>query len=265
MSFKNNLYTIIFEADTPIGKAFDVCLIGAIFLSVIVVMLDTVASVNQQFGQLFYQIEWALTLFFTAEYALRIWSIQKPSRYITSFFGIIDLLAILPTYLSLIIPGTQYLLIIRLLRILRIFRVLKLVQFVKESKILVQGLKESARKIFVFIFTVLILVTIFGALMYMVEGSENGFTSIPRSIYWAIVTLTTVGYGDITPNTHLGQLLSAVIMLLGYGIIAVPAGIVTAELSKTHTPKVTSQVCPHCAKEDHDPDASYCKFCGGKL
>ncbi len=265
MTLREKIYNIIYEAETPVGKAFDIILISAIFLSVIVVMADTVSSLNQHYGELFYMLEWIFTIFFSIEYIFRVWSIKKPSAYITSFFGIIDLLAILPTYLSLIIPGTQYILVIRLLRVLRIFRVLKLAQFIKESSILVQSLKASGRKILVFIFAVLILVTLLGSFMYSIEGGENGFTSIPKSIYWAVVTLTTVGYGDIAPTTHTGQFFAVIIMLLGYGIIAVPAGIVTSELSIAQHKSTSTEVCPHCSKEGHDKDAKFCKRCGGSL
>jgi voltage-gated potassium channel len=263
---KQTLHDIIFEAETKAGRAFDIALIISIVSSVIIVMLDSVTSFNTHYGRLFYALEWCFTGIFTLEYILRLWLVQTPRKYALSFFGIIDLLALLPTYLSLLIPGSQFLLVIRLLRVLRIFRILKLVQFVQESKVLINGLRGSARKIFVFIFCVVILVTIMGSLIYFIEDGQNGFTSIPKSIYWAIVTLTTVGYGDIAPATNIGQFLAAGIMLMGYGIIAVPAGIVSSEL--TNTTKVTSvstHVCPSCTTEGHDNDAKFCKFCGADL
>lgn len=259
------MYDIIFEAETALGKWFDIGLMIAIAASVLVVMLDSIQSLQGTYGALFYGLEWGFTLLFTIEYALRIWVLRKPAHYIFSFFGLIDFLAILPTYLSLLLPGAQYLLVIRLLRVLRVFRVLKLVRFVDESKLLVDSLKQSARKVFVFIFSVFLLVVILGALIYSIEGGSNGFTSIPKSIYWAIVTLTTVGYGDIAPKTNTGQVFAAMIMLLGYGIIAVPAGIVTAELAKHRPDMLTTEVCPHCTKEGHERDAIFCKFCGYQL
>lgn len=262
---RSRIHEIIFEADTRAGKLFDIILIGSILLSVIAVMLDSMSAVQREYGKLLYGIEWFFTILFSIEYILRLLTVRQPIRYATSFFGIVDLLAILPTYLSLLIPGSQYLLVIRILRVLRIFRVLKLVQYVSEAKLLGQAMKASRRKILVFLFTVLTLVVIFGSLMYMIEGQENGFYNIPRSIYWAIVTLTTVGYGDISPQTPLGQALAAVIMILGYSIIAVPTGIFTAEFVQAKRNAISTQVCPSCAAEGHDPDATYCKYCGEKL
>ncbi len=259
------IHEVIFEADTKSGKIFDIILIIAILLSVVVVMLDSIAEVNNEFGNVFYVLEWIFTILFTIEYFLRLISIGKPLKYATSFFGIVDLLAILPTYFSLLFPGSQYFLVIRVLRLLRIFRVLKLVQYVGEAKSLRQALKASKRKIIVFVFTVLIVVVIFGSLMYVIEGEDNGFTSIPRSIYWAIVTLTTVGYGDISPITPLGQALAAIIMILGYGIIAVPTGIVTAEMTIAAGKKISTQTCLECSAEGHDSDAEFCKYCGARL
>jgi len=264
-TLRYKIHEIIFEADTRVGKIFDILLIIAILLSVLVVMLDSVAMVNNNFGNLLFILEWIFTILFTIEYVLRLISIGKPLKYATSFFGIIDLLAFLPTYFSLLFPGSQYFLVIRVLRLLRIFRVLKLVQYVGEAKSLRQALKASKRKIIVFIFTVLIAVIIFGSLMYVIEGEENGFTSIPRSIYWAIVTLTTVGYGDISPITPIGQALAAIIMILGYGIIAVPTGIVTAEMTFAAGKKISTQACLECSAEGHDHDAKFCKYCGAKL
>ncbi len=260
---RKRLHEIIFEADTPTGKLFDVVLIAAIVTSVVVVMLESVQSVRAEYGTLLVNLEWFFTILFTVEYALRLICVRQPYRYASSFFGVIDLLAILPTYLSLIFPGTRYLLVIRLFRILRVFRILKLVNYLREIDTLTRALKASRRKIAVFLFTVLTSVVILGSMMYFIEGEENGFTSIPRSIYWAIVTLTTVGYGDILPMTAAGQTLAAVIMIIGYGIIAVPTGIVTAELTRAEfTAPVSTQHCSNCSREGHSADARYCKFCG---
>lgn len=260
------LHEIIFEADTPAGRWFDTILIIIILLSVTIVMLDSVVHIHDRYGHLMYVLEWIFTILFTIEYILRLSCVGRPLRYATSFYGVVDLLAVLPTYLSLMMPGAQYLLVIRILRILRIFRVFKLVQYIKEARVLSTALRESRRKIIVFLFTVLTLVIIFGSLIYLVEGPENGYTSIPRSVYWAIVTLTTVGYGDIAPKTTVGQFLASLIMILGYAIIAVPTGIVTVAMSRVKSDeKVSTQVCPSCAKEGHDPDARFCKYCGAKL
>ena len=259
------LHEIIFEADTPAGKLFDVLLILSIVVSVVLVMLDSVSSIQQSYGDLLYLGEWVFTILFTIEYILRLYSVGRPISYATSFFGVVDLLAILPTYLSIVFPGTQYFLVIRVLRVLRVFRVLKLVQYVSEARILMQAMRASRRKITVFLFVVLTLVVIFGSLMYIIEDPQSGFTSIPRSIYWAIVTLTTVGYGDISPKTGLGQTLASFIMIIGYGIIAVPTGIVTAELTQSYRQSVSTQACPQCSSEGHDPDAEFCKYCGSIL
>ncbi len=263
--WQRKLHEIIFEADTPMGKWFDLILIICIILSVIAVMIDSVHSLKDKYGDLLYITEWFFTILFTIEYFLRLISVTKPKLYAISFYGIVDLLAILPTYISLIYAGGHFLVVIRLLRILRVFRVLKLMQYVSESKLLAQALKASRRKITIFIFVVLTLVTILGSLMYLIEGEENGFTSIPKSIYWAIVTLTTVGYGDITPQTMIGQFISIVIMLLGYGIIAVPTGIVTVEMSNTMKSKRGIRACRGCGKDKHDDDAIHCKYCGKEL
>ncbi len=259
------LHEIIFEADTSAGKFFDILLIITIILSVIIVMLDSIASVNRNFGNELYILEWIFTLLFTTEYFLRLISVGRPLKYATSFFGVVDLLAILPTYFSMFFPGSQYLLVIRVLRLLRIFRVLKLVQYLAEAQQLAKALHASKRKIIVFLFAVMAIVVIFGSLMYVIEGEENGFTSIPRSIYWAIVTLTTVGYGDISPVTGIGQTLAAIIMIMGYAIIAVPTGIVTAELTMAANKKISTQSCPQCSAEGHESDAEYCKYCGEKM
>ncbi len=262
---RSRLHEIIFEADTPAGKLFDVLLILSIVASVVLVMLDSVSSIRQSYGDLIYLGEWVFTILFTIEYVLRLYSVGRPLSYATSFFGVVDLLAILPTYLSIIFPGSQYFLVIRILRVLRIFRVLKLVQYVGEARLLMRAMRASRRKIIVFLFVVLTLVVIFGSLMYIIEDSQGGFTSIPQSIYWAIVTMTTVGYGDIAPHTGLGQTLAALIMIIGYGIIAVPTGIVTAELAQAYKKTISTQACPQCSAEGHDPDAEYCKYCGAIL
>lgn len=259
------VYKIIFEADTPKGKLFDVLLILSILLSVMVVFLDSVGTIQEQYGTLLSTMEWLFTILFTIEYMLRIVSIGHPAKYMVSFFGVVDFLAILPSYLSLALPGSHYLIVIRILRVLRVFRVLKLAQYLGEARMLSMALRASGRKILIFLFTVLTIVVIIGSIMYIVEGRENGFTSIPRSVYWAIVTLTTVGYGDISPNTPFGQFLAAVVMILGYGIIAVPTGIVTVEMAGTFERGVSNEVCPHCASEGHDKDAVYCKYCGHEL
>ena len=226
------LHEIIFEADTKAGRFFDLALIWCILASVLAVMLDSVALVRNEHGQLLERIEWILTILFTIEYLLRLWCIGKPWKYATSFYGMVDFLAIMPTYLSLFLPGSRYFMAIRILRVLRIFRVLKLVQFLNEAQVMVQALRASGRKLAVFFATVISLVIVFGSVMYILEGEANGFTSIPRSIYWAIVTMTTVGYGDISPQTALGQALASVVMLIGFTIIAVPTGIVAAEMSR---------------------------------
>ena len=258
-------HEIIFEADTPLGKAFDVALICCILASVFVVMADSVSGLQARFGRTLFLLEWFFTIAFTIEYLLRLACIGRPGKYASSFFGIVDLLAILPTYVSLLAPGSQYLTVIRLLRLLRIFRVLKLAQYLGEASMLKEAVSASRRKITVFLFTVLVLVVILGSAMYVIEGESNGFSNIPVSIYWAIVTLTTVGYGDIAPGTPLGQALASVVMILGYAIIAVPTGIVSAELAKGPKPNISTQACPQCSAEGHDPDAVHCKYCGSRL
>ncbi|MEN0002946.1 MAG: ion transporter [Bacteroidota bacterium] len=262
---KERLHEIIFEADTPTGKTFDIVLLVFISASVLTVMLETVPSLDAKFHQVFLALEWFFTIIFTIEYALRIYSVYKPWKYMTSFYGIIDLLSILPTYLSLLISGTHYLVVIRGLRLMRVFRILKLGHLIKEGQVIRRALEASRAKITVFLTFVCIIVIIIGALMYLVEGGTNSdFSSIPRSIYWAIVTLTTVGYGDITPVTAVGQMLSAVVMVLGYAILAVPTGIVSAEfISQEKAAKMgNTQACRYCGQEGHDNDARYCKYCG---
>jgi voltage-gated potassium channel len=264
-AMKTRLHDIIFEAETPAGKAFDIGLIVAILLSVLVVILESVARIRQQYGPILHAMEWGFTIAFTIEYLLRLYCVGKPLRYAVSFYGIVDVLAIIPTYVSVFLLGTQYLLVIRIIRILRVFRVLKLMQYWSEALTLSRALRASQRKIFVFLYVVMILVIIIGSLMYLIEGEQHGFTSIPRGIYWAIVTLTTVGYGDIAPATDLGQTLAAIVMIIGYGIIAVPTGIVTAELAREPHISLSTQACPECSSEGHDADAVYCKYCGAQL
>jgi voltage-gated potassium channel len=264
-NIRQRLYRVIFEHDTPAGRAFDIALLVAILLSVTVVMLDSVAGVSQRYGPQLRAIEWFFTILFTVEYVLRLFSAPRPGRYAFSFFGIVDILAILPTYVSLFFPPGRFLLSIRILRMLRVFRVLKLVQFLGEASVLGRALKASRHKIGVFLLTVLSIVVIVGSLMYVIEGPRSGFTSIPLGIYWAIVTLTTVGYGDIAPQTALGQALAALLMVTGYGIIAVPTGIVTVELGRAANPESARPVCPVCHRGGHTSDARYCKHCGAEL
>lgn len=260
------LHEVIFEADTPAGKAFDVVLLVLILLSVLAVMLDSVVSIREEYGQILRAIEWMTTILFTVEYGLRLYCVGRPLAYAFSFFGIVDLLAIVPTYLSIVFTGAQSLVVIRILRFLRVFRVLKLVHFVGEASELRAALRASARKIIVFLGAVMTAVMIVGAVMYLIEGEESGFTSIPQGMYWAIVTMTTVGYGDLAPQTVTGKLLASLIMVLGYGIIAVPTGIVSVEMSAASRGRpLSTQVCPNCASEGHDAGARFCKVCGWAL
>ena len=262
---RQKLHELIFEAETPLGKFFDIFLIIAILASVIVVMLESVSSLDLQWGRLFDLLEWIFTILFTLEYFARIVALKKPYYYIKSYYGIIDLLSILPTYLSLLFTGTQALMVLRIMRLLRIFRVLKLVRFLSEANKLFNALKSSMPKITVFLVGVVCINLIVGTLMYIIEGGNNGFDSIPRSIYWAIVTMTTVGYGDIAPMTVIGQTLASFIMILGYGIIAVPTGIVTSEIHLAKSRKISTEVCPSCGSEGHEHDAVFCKYCGAKM
>jgi voltage-gated potassium channel len=262
--WRNRVHEIIFEAETPAGKLFDLVLIVLILLSVVAVILESTRGIREAFGPELYAAEWAFTILFTLEYVLRLSAVRNPIRYALSFYGVVDLLAILPTYLSLFLPGTQYLLSIRILRLLRIFRILKLTSYISEGRVILTALHNSKRKILVFVVAILTIVTVVGTLMYVVEGEENGFTDIPTSVYWAIVTLTTVGYGDLSPKTGLGKLLASMVMIMGYGIIAVPTGIVTGELIRAAKPAST-QVCPECHAEPHDLDALFCKYCGTEL
>ena len=263
--WQSKLYVVIFESNTFYGKLFDIILILVISLSVLVVMLESVESVRIKQGELLRNLEWLLTILFTIEYFLRLISVKRRKSYVFSFFGIIDFLAIAPTYISVLIPGAQFLLIIRVLRLLRIFRILKLMQFMSQANILLRALQASRYKISVFIFAVLTLVIVIGALMYVVEGPEHGYSSIPKGIYWAIVTLTTVGYGDMSPQTNLGQVFASLVMIIGFAIIAVPTGIVTVELSNAQQRIISQRSCVYCSRKGHDLDANNCKYCGEKL
>ncbi|QMU29222.1 ion transporter [Adhaeribacter radiodurans] len=264
-SLKHKIYTIVFEAETKAGRTFDIILLFLILLSVLIISIETVPEIVLNYRQYFKTIEWVFTFLFTLEYILRIYSSPRPFRYIFSFFGIVDFLAILPTYLSLFLVGSQYLLVIRILRLLRAARIFKLTQFVNEGQVLTRALRASMAKISVFVGVVLMVVVIVGSIMYIVEGVEHGFTSIPKSIYWAIVTLTTVGYGDIAPGTTFGQILASLLMIMGYGIIAVPTGIVSVELANIDKNTFNSRVCPQCHKEGHAREAKYCSNCGNQL
>jgi voltage-gated potassium channel len=265
-SWRGKLHEVIFEADTKMGRRFDFTLFWLIIVSVIVVMLESVESLKLKYGFYFLVIEWGLTIFFTLEYIARILTVKKPKGYILSFFGMVDLLSILPTYILFFGVGTHSLMIIRTLRLLRIFRVLKLVKFLKEASMLGRAMKSSRHKISVFLLALMSIVMIMGTIMYLIEPPESGFTSIPESIYWAIVTLTTVGYGDIAPTTVIGKMFASLIMILGYAIIAVPTGIVTNELSiQSKAVRTNTQACPSCSLEGHDDDARYCKFCGESM
>jgi voltage-gated potassium channel len=260
------MHEVIFEADTPAGKAFDVALLVLIVLSVIVVMLESVGSIGTQHRTLLTVAEWTITLLFTAEYVARLICVARPGRYATSFFGLVDLLAVLPTYLSVFIPGAHSALVIRALRLIRIFRVFKLSRYLTEARTLLIALRETRVRITVFLVVVLTLLLILGSAMYLIEGGpDTQFDSIPRGVYWAIVTMTTVGYGDIAPQTVLGQTLAAAVMILGYAIIIVPIGVFSAEIVVARQREVSTQACPSCAAEGHDVDAEYCKYCGAKL
>jgi len=263
--WRSLLHEIIFEADTPAGKAFDVVLIWSIILSVTTVIFESMSGFRNAFGSTMFVIEWFFTILFTIEYILRLISVGHPLSYATSFFGVVDLLAIIPTYASLLIPGSQYLLTIRILRLLRVFRVFKLTAYLSEAKVLTSALRASRRKISVFLLAVVTIVVIIGSLMYVIEGEKNGFIDIPTSIYWAIVTMTTVGYGDLSPQTPVGKALASLVMIMGYGIIAVPTGIVTVGIAQAVKKTTSTQACRECGAEGHDPDAVYCKYCGKRL
>ncbi len=259
------LRRIMFESETPAGRRFALVLIITIILSVLTVMLDSVDAVRNNHGDLLYVLEWFFTLIFTIEYFLRLVCSARPLRYATSFFGIVDLFAIIPTYISLLLPGSQYLVVIRILRVLRVFRVLKLVQYLDAARMMVRAIRSSYRKVAIFAVTVMTAVVILGSLMYVIETPENGFTSIPRSIYWAIVTITTVGYGDISPKTAPGQMLATIVMLLGYSIIAVPSGILSVEISQAMRIRGAARTCSGCNAEARDSNANYCQYCGTEL
>ena len=262
--WRRRLHEIIFEADTPAGRAFDVALLVVILLSVLAVLLESVPGIRRDYGTALHLVEWGFTVLFTVEYVLRLISVTRPAHYAVSFFGIVDLLAVLPTYLALMVPWTQSLMVIRAVRLLRVFRILKLARFLEDADVLLRALRASRRKITLFLGSLVTIVLIVGTLMYLIEGEEHGFTSIPAGMYWAVVTMTTVGYGDITPKTPVGRLLAAFVMILGYSIIAVPTGIVSVELSQASRP-VSTQACPACGRQGHDPDASHCKHCGTAL
>ena len=263
--FRAKLYEIIFEADTPKGKLFAIVLLYAISLSVLAVMLESVQVIRAEVGIYLVYVEWLFTIFFTLEYLVRLYCSPKPLLYALSFFGLIDLLSILPSYMSFYVAGTHSLLVIRGFRLLRIFRILKLGRYTGESKVLLKALKASRPKITVFLTSVLGLVLVMGSVMYLVEGEESGFTSIPRSIYWAIVTLTTVGYGDIAPQTVVGQMIASAVMIIGYAILAVPTGIVSVELAKSEKQDLGLKTCHGCGQEDLPLEALYCLRCGAKL
>jgi len=263
--WRRRLHEVIFESDTRAGRAFDLALLVTIVVSVVVVILESVRSLRSAHGPAFLAFEWLVTGLFTVEYLLRLACVSRPLRFATSFFGLVDLAAVVPTYLGLLVPDSHYLLVVRALRLLRVFRILRLAEFLHEARQLQQALRASRRKIAVFLLTVVTVVLIVGALMYVVEGEEHGFVDIPTSIYWAIVTLTTVGYGDLAPQTPLGKVLASVVMLMGYGILAVPTGIVTVELAKAARGTVSTQACPACGRDGHDADAVHCKFCGARL
>jgi len=264
--WRARLHEVIFESDTPEGRAFDLALLVAILVSVAAVMLESVPAIRAEHGPALRAVEWAITVAFTVEYVLRLLAVDRPARYARSLLGVVDLLAIVPSYLALVAPETQSFMVIRVVRLLRVFRILKLAQFLAEAHLLATALRASRRKITVFLGFIATVVVIVGAFMYVIEGEEHGFTSIPVSMYWAVVTLTTVGYGDISPKTPLGQMLASVVMIMGYGIIAVPTGIVTAELTAgARTPAVSGQACPSCGAEGHDVDARFCRLCGAAL
>lgn len=266
LTMREKIYLVIFGTETPMGRLFDEILLVAILVSVLVVVLNSVTSLSNAYGQWFYSLEWFFTVVFTLEYGLRLYCSPNPLRYARSFFGVVDFVSIIPTYIAFFLfPDAEYLLIIRLLRILRVFRVLKLIRYLREANILGRSIYNSRRKILVFFFSILVLVTIYGALMHVIEGAEHGFNSIPRGMYWAIVTITTVGYGDIAPQTELGRMLAALVMLTGYAIIAVPTGIITAELVGEMQNDKNLRICPNCECFGHDSNALYCKLCGAMM
>lgn len=263
--WRRAVYEVIFESDTAVGEAFDLVLIGTILVNIVVIMLDSVRPFHERHGDLLYGLTWVFTILFTVEYILRLVCVRRPLHYALSFFGVVDFVAVFPAYYGLLFYGTIYFAVVRVLRVLRIFHVLRLPQFTREAAALGASLYASWRKIAVFLLTVLTLVVIIGAVMFMVEGEEHGFTSIPTSVYWTIVTLTTVGYGDISPQTALGQFLASFVMILGYSIIAIPTGIVTVEWARNHAGDARSPACPDCGLSEHDRDARFCKQCGTRI
>jgi voltage-gated potassium channel len=264
-SWKHRIHEIIYEADTRAGKIFDVVLLIAILASIVLVMLESVDSFDKKYHTFLNISEWVITILFSIEYFLRIITIKKPLKYIFSFYGIIDLLSTIPKYLSFILVGSHHFAALRALRLLRVFRILKLARYIGASNRLLVALRSSRAKIAVFLFFIVIICIILGTVMYMIEGEENGFTSIPRSVYWAIVTLTTVGYGDIAPHTPIGQFIASIIMILGYAIIAIPTGIVSSEIIKAEAVDTNTQSCPNCLKDNHTDKAEFCYHCGSKL
>ncbi|MCD6531761.1 ion transporter [bacterium] len=262
---RQRAYRIIFESDTPAGRAFDVVLLIVILLSVVVVMAESVDPLRQKYGTIIRTAEWIFTIIFTIEYFARLWCVPSPGKYARSFFGIVDFLGFIPTYISVFLPGTHFLMVIRIVRFVRIFRIFKLARYLREGRIMVEALRASKPKIVVFLVSVISAVVVIGAVMYLVEGPENGFDSIPRSIYWAVVTMTTVGYGDISPKTPLGQFIAMVVMILGYAVIAVPTGIISFDVLQQVQKAKAIRVCPACGREIYDRDALYCKYCGAKL
>lgn len=264
-SFREKTYRVIFGTDTAAGQRFDIALIYFILFSVLAVVLSSIESLQTQYGAWLFRLEWAFTLLFSMEYLLRIYSSPKPLRYIFSFYGLVDLLSIIPTYVALLFPGANYWLVVRLLRVLRIFRVFKLVRYLSEANLLLRSMYAARRKVLVFFTAVLVLCVIFGSLMFLVEGPDNGFTSIPRSIYWTIVTITTVGYGDITPQTVIGQIIATMAMLTGYSIIAIPTGIFTAEIAREMITESNNRQCNVCNRIGHHAEAEYCFQCGVTL
>jgi voltage-gated potassium channel len=262
---RERLHQIVFESETRAGKLFDIVLLGMILLSIMLLMLETVPSIQAKWGGFFYTLEWVLTIFFTIEYSVRLYCVYKPFNYATSFYGLVDIASILPVYLDLLIPGAHSLMIVRSLRLLRLFRIFKLNIFINQGNQILQAIRASREKILVFTFFVMLMVFVFGSVMYVVEGPTNPkFDSIPTSIYWAVVTITTVGYGDISPVTPLGKFISSLIMMMGYAVIAVPTGIVTSSLVNL-TKKQSAQHCAGCSREGHDEDALFCKYCGTTL
>ncbi|GGJ80136.1 ion transporter [Pseudomonas matsuisoli] len=264
-SVRARINTIIFHVSTPAGRAFDISLLVVILASLLVVMLDSIDTVHAAYGDWLAGLEWVFTTLFAIEYLLRVYSSERPKDYVFSFYGLIDVIAILPAFIALFYPDAQYLLIVRVIRMLRVFRVLKLVPYLSQANFLLVALRASRQKIVVFLLGITTLVTVYGTLMYVIEGPPNGFTSIPKSIYWAIVTLTTVGFGDMVPKTALGQTLASLVMITGYAIIAVPTGIFTAELANAMRPEALHRECPRCEKGQHEQNASYCNRCGAAL